>query len=145
MVAVSYGFCDWVVERIKSNLDGQLSADKVFDTRKRDLGQSIAMAVNKGLGACVVVELGGISPNGDRPDDTQVEVEVNVAVCHNTSMKSSREFDSRAFAESLYRLFAGARFNVLDGMPNNVRAGRFDSQGEDKLIHSFSIHYITTI
>lgn len=145
MNAISYDFCDWVIERIKQNLGGKLTADNVFDMRKRDLGQSIKLAVNKGLGACVVVEPGGISPQGDRPDDTQLEIEVNVAVCHNASMKSSSAFDSRAFTENLYRLFAGASFQQLPGMPNNVRAGKLTSQGEDKMIHMFNINLITTI
>lgn len=144
-MAISYDFCDWVVERIKANLGDQVSPDKVFDTRLRDLGQKIGMAVNKGLGCCVVVELGGITPQGNRPDDTQVEIAVEVAVCHNSSMKSSREFDSRAFTEELYRVFAGASFNQLPGLPNNVRAGKLETQGEDKLIHSFTVNLITTI
>ena len=145
MNEISYDFCDWVIERIKQNLGGKLTADNVFDMRKRDLGQSIKLAVNKGLGACVVVELGGISPQGDRPDDTQLEIEVNVTVCHNAAMKSSSAFDSRAFAENLYRQFAGASFQQLAGMPNNVRAGKLTSQGEDKMLHMFNINLITTI
>jgi hypothetical protein len=145
MNAISYDFCDWVIEQIKQNLGGKLTADNVFDMRKRDLGQSIKLAVNKGLGACVVVELGGISPQGDKPDDTQLEIEVNVAVCHNAAMKSSSAFDSRAFAENLYRVFAGASFQQRPGMPNNVRAGKLTSQGEDKMLHMFNINLITTI
>ena len=145
MSAISYNFCDWVIERIKTNLGGKLTEDKVFDMRKRDLGQNIKLAVNKGLGTCVVVELGGISPQGNRPDDTQLEIEVNVTVCHNAAMKSSAEFDSRAFTENLYRQFAGASFQQLAGMPNNVRAGKLTSQGEDKMLHMFNINLITTI
>lgn len=145
MNAISYDFCDWVIERIKQNLGGKLTADNVFDMRKRDLGQSIKLAVNKGLGACVVVDLGGISPQGDRPDDTRLEIEVNVTVCHNAAMKSSSAFDSRAFTENLYRQFAGASFQQLAGMPNNVRAGKLTSQGDDKLLHMFNINLITTI
>ena len=145
MNAISYDFCDWVIERIKQNLGGKLTADNVFDMRKRDLGQSIKLAVNKGLGACVVVELGGISPQGDRPDDTQLEIEVNVAVCHNAAMKSSSAFDSRAFAEGLYRVFAGASFEQLPGLPANVRVGPLSSQGEDKMMHMFTVNLITTI
>lgn len=145
MSAVSYEFCDWVIERIKGACSGVLPADKVFDMRKRDLGQSIRKAVNQGLGVCVVVELGGIRPQGTRPDDTQVEVEVNVSVCHNAAMVSSREFDSRAFAENLYHLLAGRAFKQMPGLPNNVRAGSFSTQGEDKQIHSFSVNYITTL
>lgn len=144
-MTVSYDFCDWVLERIKSNLGGKLQPDKVFDLRKKDLGQKIKKAVNTGLGACVVVELGGIEPLGKLPDDTQVEVEVNVAVCHNTSLLPSGTFDSRAFTENLYRLFAGTKFRQLEAMPNNVRVGRLMSQGEDKVIHSFTINYITIL
>lgn len=145
MNLISYDFCDWVIEQIKQNLGGNLTADNVFDMRKRDLWQSIKLAVNKGLGACVVVELGGIYPQGDSPDDTQLEIEVNVTVCHNATMKSSSAFDSRAFTENLYRLFAGASFQQLPGMPNNVRAGNLSSQGEDKILHMFNIKLITTI
>lgn len=145
MATISYDFCDWVIERIKQNLGGKLSADNVFDMRKRDLGQSIRLAVNKGLGACVVVELGDLSPQGNRADDTQLEIEVNVTVCHNAAMKSSSAFDSRAFTENLYRQFAGASFQQLPGMPNNVRAGKLTSQGEDKMLHMFNINLITTI
>lgn len=145
MGAISYEFCDWVVERVKQHLGGKLTADKVFDMRHRDLTQSIRASVNKGLGSCVVVELGGIVPQGNRADDSQVEVEVHVSVCHNATMQSSRQFDSRAFTENLYRAFAAQSFQQLPGMPNNVRVGQLTTQGEDKLIHSFTVHYITTI
>ena len=145
MSAISYEFCDWVVARVKQCLGGKLTADKVFDMRDRDLTQSIRASVNKGLGSCVVVELGGITPQGNRPDDTQVEIEVHVSVCHKASMQSSRQFDSRAFTENLYRAFAGQSFQQVPGMPNNVRVGQLATQGEDKLIHSFTVHYITTI
>ena len=145
MNTISYDFCDWVIERIKQNLGGKLTADNVFDMRKRDLGQSIKLAVNKGLGACVVVDLGGISPQGNRPDDTQLEIEVNVAVCHNAAMKSSSAFDSRAFTENLYRQFAGASYEQEDDMSPNVRVGQLSSQGEDKMLHMFTINLLTTI
>lgn len=145
MNTISYDFCDWVIERIKQNLGGKLTADNVFDMRKRDLGQSIKLAVNKGLGACVVVELGGIYPQGDRPDDTQLEIEVNVTVCHNAAMKSSSAFDSRAFTENLYRQFAGASYKQEDDMSPDVRVGQLSSQGEDKMLHMFTINLLTTI
>lgn len=145
MEAISYEFCDWVIERIKSNLGNVLAEDKVFDVRKRDLGQKISLAVNKGLGACVVVELGGLIPQGSRPDDTQLEIEVDVTVCHNATMKSSSVFDSRAFAETLYRVFAGTSYKQLPGMSNNVRVGKLTTQGEDKLMHMFTVSLITTI
>jgi hypothetical protein len=145
MNTISYDFCDWVIERIKQNLGGKLTADNVFDMRKRDLGQSIKLAVNKGLGACVVVELGDLSPQGNRPDDTQLEIEVNVTVCHNAAMKSSSAFDSRAFTENLYRQFAGVSYEQEDDMSPNVRVGQLSSQGEDKMLHMFTINLLTTI
>ena len=77
MSTISYEFCDWVIERIAQNLVPGITSDKVFDVRKRDLGQSIKIALNKGLGVCIVVELGSISPQGNAPDDTQVNIEVN--------------------------------------------------------------------
>ena len=145
MSTISYEFCDWVIERIAQNLVPGITSDKVFDVRKRDLGQSIKIALNKGLGVCIVVELGSISPQGNAPDDTQVNIEVNVTVCHNALMKSSSSFDSRAFAESLYHVFAGASYKQLPGMPNNVRTGQFATQGDDKMLHMFSINLLTTI
>lgn len=145
MNAISYDFCDWVIERIKQNLGDKVEPSKVFDVRKRDLGQSIRLAVNKGLGVCVVVDLGDIKPQGSRPDDTQLEVEVEVAVCHNTALKPSSAFDSRAFTEGLYRVFAGASFEQLPGLPANVRVGPLSSQGEDKMLHMFTVNLITTI
>lgn len=145
MATISYDFCDWVIERIKQNLGGKLTADNVFDMRKRDLGQSIRLAVNKGLGACVVVELGDLSPQGNRADDTQLEIEVNVTVCHNAAMKSSSAFDSRAFTENLYRQFAGVSYEQEDDMSPNVRVGQLSSQGEDKMLHMFTINLLTTI
>ena len=80
MSTVSYEFCDWVIDRITQNLVPGITSDKVFDVRKRALGQYIKIALNKGLGVCIVVELGSISPQGNAPDDTQVNVEVNVTV-----------------------------------------------------------------
>lgn len=145
MAAISYDFCDWVIERIKANLGDKVEPGKVFDARKRDLGQSIRLAVNKGLGVCVVVDLGDIKPQGSRPDDTQLEVEVEVTVCHNATLKPSSAFDSRAFTEGLYRVFAGASFEQEEDMSPNVRVGPLTSQGEDKLLHMFSINLLTTI
>lgn len=139
MKAISYSFCDWVIERIKSNLDGQLSAELILDERKGDLAQSISKAVNSGLAACVVVGVGNISPQGSRADDTLCEVEVNVAVLHNAKMKPG--FDSRLFTEHLYSKFAGAEYEIPPCTAVNVRAGRLSTEGNDKKMHMFTVSY----
>lgn len=140
MEAISYDFCDWVLERIKSNLQGALAPELVLDERTGGLGQKIAKAVNKGIGACVVVGVGSITPQGSQADDTQCEVAVNVAVLHNGVLKP--DFDSRLFAESLYRKFAGAEYERPPCLSANVRVGNFDTQGEDKKMHIFTVSYL---
>lgn len=143
MNAISYDFCDWVIKRIKANLEGQLPEELVLDERKGNLGQSIVKAVNKGIGACVVVGVGDIAPQGGYADDTQCEVIVNVAVFHNSNMKPG--FDSRLFAENLYRKFAGAEYEQPPVLRANVKAGRFETQGEDKKMHLFYVSYLKTL
>jgi hypothetical protein len=64
MKAISYSFCDWVLARIKQHLGGQMSEELVLDERKGDLAKSINKSVNSGLGSCVVVGLGNITPQG---------------------------------------------------------------------------------
>lgn len=143
MAAISYSFCDWVIERIRQNLGGVMPAELVLDERKGSIGQSIMKAVNKGLGACIVVGVGSINPLGNAPDDTQCEVQVNVAVLHNSNMKP--DFDSREFAENLYRKFAGAEYEQPPCLVANVKVGRFDTQGEDKKMHMFTVSYNKTL
>ena len=129
MKAISYDFCDWVIKRIKANLEGQLPEELVLDERKGNLGQSIVKAVNKGIGACVVVGVGGIAPQGGFADDTQCEVTVNIAVLHNSNMKPA--FDSEYEQPPVLRA--------------NVKAGRFETQGEDKKMHIFEVSYLKTL
>lgn len=143
MAAISYAFCDWVLERIKTNLSGKLSSDLVIDERAGGLGQKIAKAVNKGIGACVVVGVGDITPQGSGADDTQCEVAVNIGILHNSVLKT--DFDSRLFAEELYRKFAGAEYERPPSMAVNVRAGQLTTQGEDKKIHTFTVSYLRVL
>lgn len=143
MKSISYDFCDWVLERIKANTNGIIATELVLDERKGDLGQSITKAVNHGLGACVVVGVGAINPQGSEADDTQCEIEVNIAVLHNAKLKPS--FDSRLFAEHLFRLFAGAEFERPPCLSVNVRTGRLDTTGEDKKMHMFTVSYKKTL
>lgn len=140
MKGISYSFCDWVIERIKANLGEQLPAELVLDERKEDLAQSIKKAVNSGLAACVVVGVGNITPQGGRADDTQCEIEVNIAVLHNAKMKPS--FDSRLFTEHLYSKFAGAEYEIPPFTAVNVRAGRLSTEGNDKKMHMFTVSYL---
>lgn len=140
MRSISYNFCDWVIQRIKANLGGELSAELVIDERKGDLGQSITKAVNSGLAACVVVGVGNITPQGGRADDTQCEIEVNVAVLHNAKMKPS--FDSRLFTEHLYSKFAGAEYELPPSASVNVRVGTLSTSGDDKKMHMFTVSYL---
>lgn len=143
MKAISYDFCDWVIRRIKANLEGQLPEELVLDERKGNLRQSIVKAVNKGIGACVVVGVGGIAPQGGFADDTQCEVTVNIAVLHNSTMKPA--FDSRLFAENLYRKFAGAEYEQPPVLRANVKVGRFETQGGDNKMHIFDVSYLKTL
>ena len=143
MASISYAFCDWVLERIKANLNGQLSADLVLDERQGGLGQKIVKAVNQGIGACVVVGVGEITPQGNNADDTQCEISVNVGVLHNAALK--KDFDSRLFTEELYRKFAGAEYEQSPFLSANVRVGRLDTQGEDKKMHTFTVSHLKTL
>ena len=143
MKAISYDFCDWVIERIKRNLAEQLPEEVVLDERKSDLAQGISKAVNSSLAACVVVGVGSIVPQGRNADDTQCEVEVNIAVLHNAKMKP--EFDSRLFTEHLYRKFAGAEYERPPRLCANVRCGKLDTNGDDKKMHMFTVSYYKTL
>lgn len=143
MKAISYDFCDWVIKRINANLEGQLPEELVIDERKGNLRQNLMKAVNKGIGACVVVGVGEITPQGGFADDTQCEVTVNIAVFHNSNMRSA--FDSRLFAENLYRKFAGAEYEQPPVLRANVKAGHFETQGEDKKMHIFNVSFLKTL
>lgn len=143
MKAISYSFCDWVLARIKQHLGGQMSEELVLDERKGDLAKSINKSVNSGLGACVVVGVGNITPQGSGADDTQCEVSVNIAVMHNSVLKPA--FDSRLFAEHLYSKFAGAEYEIPPCRAVNVRAGTLSTEGNDKKMHMFTVSYLKTL
>ena len=144
MAAISYRFCDWVINRIKLNLGGKLPAELVLDEREGGLALKLKKAVNQGVGACVVVGVGDISPQGVNADDTQCEITVNVAIMHNSTLKP--DFDSRLLAEELFTKFAGAEFEQPPCLSVNVRVDRLNSQGDDgKLMHTFSVSYLRTL
>lgn len=144
MKAISYDFCDWVIKRIKANLEGQLPEELVLDERKGNLRQSIVKAVNKGIGACVVVGVGSIAPQGGYADDTQCEVAVNIAVMHNANLKQG--FDSRLFAENLYSKFAGAEYEIPPSRAVNVKAGTLSTdEAQGGKMHMFIVSYLKTL
>lgn len=144
MAAISYRFCDWVINRIKANIVGNLPAELVLDEREGGLALKLKKAVNQGLGACVVVGVGDISPQGENADNTQCEITVNVAIMHNSTLKP--DFDSRLLAEELFTKFAGAEFEQPPFLSVNVRVDRLNSQGDDgKLMHTFSVSYLRTL
>ena len=101
-------------------------------------------AVNKGIGACVVVGVGSIAPQGGYADDTQCEVTVNIAVMHNANMKPG--FDSRLFAENLYSKFAGAEYEIPPSRAVNVRAGTLSTdEVQGGKMHMFIVSYLKTL
>lgn len=141
MQAVSYRFLDWVKERLYELSEGVLTAEEVFDEREQDLAQCVKLAVNKGLGLCVVLSLPDLRHVGDTPGDTEYEVSCEVWVFHNKAL--STEVDSVVLTEHFFRHLAGSDFALPDvHLRANVKADglQHDVNGV-KQTHYFDLSY----
>lgn len=144
MKGISGQFCDWARARLVEKSDGVLSEALIFDERRTDLSQAIMQAVNSKLGCCVAMRAPRLQQVGDRPDDTQYNVVLDIAILHNAALNP--KLDSVLFSEHLFMSFAGELFATKPIFPVNVKAdGLSHDLSGTKWVHTFSISYIETL
>lgn len=142
---ISTAFCDWLKARLVEYSDGVLSAELVYDERHLDLGMAIRKAVNGGIGCCVVMSAPSLrQADGNSPDDTRYNVDVEVAIMHNAAL--SPNVDSVTLSESIFRRLAATHFELRTEFPPNVRADALNhTLNATKWLHQFTITYTLTI